>query len=366
MLEVELTKPQILELYLNRVYLSAGVYGVETMSEHLFRKPASELTLRRGGARSPGSIRAPSALSPWSNYEGALERSHVVLAADARAEVHHAGAGGGGAQGAAAHPALPTVARRREPAGRRSTCGSSSASEFGGDHPPDWQVQTTFDRRRAGRGGEGGGRRACSAWATHGPRGGARRASIRRPATCSRWSAAATTCAAPSIARRAAGGSRARRSSRSSTRPRSTRGYSPVSVLTNLDHVTAPAGRSRMVAAQRRKARRPTALTLRAALMESNNAAAVELQQRVGTRAVLRLASDAGLEELPTCRRWRSAPAWCRRSISPRRTRCFPAAARWSNRARMLSVLDAEGDEVFAQERRAAARAERAGGVPDG
>lgn len=26
----------------------------------------------------------------------------------------------------------------------RRTCGSASASEFGGDHPPDWRVQTTF------------------------------------------------------------------------------------------------------------------------------------------------------------------------------------------------------------------------------
>src|ERR1700681_939878 len=45
LIEAQLTKTQILELYLNRVYLSAGVYGVETMSEHLFRKPARSLTL---------------------------------------------------------------------------------------------------------------------------------------------------------------------------------------------------------------------------------------------------------------------------------------------------------------------------------
>src|SRR4029077_1484947 len=79
LIEVELTKPQILELYLNRVYLSAGVYGVETMSEHLFRKPASAVTLPEA-ALIAGLIRAPSALSPWSNYDGALERSRVVLA----------------------------------------------------------------------------------------------------------------------------------------------------------------------------------------------------------------------------------------------------------------------------------------------
>ena len=78
LIEAQLTKPQILELYLNRVYLSAGVYGVETMSEHLFRKQARAVTLPEA-ALIAGLIRAPSALSPWSNLDGALDRSRVVL-----------------------------------------------------------------------------------------------------------------------------------------------------------------------------------------------------------------------------------------------------------------------------------------------
>src|SRR5207244_6009648 len=79
LIEAQLSKKQILEFYLNRVYLSAGVYGVETMAEHLFRKPARAVTLPEA-AFIAGLIRAPSALSPWSNYDGALERSRVVLA----------------------------------------------------------------------------------------------------------------------------------------------------------------------------------------------------------------------------------------------------------------------------------------------
>jgi membrane peptidoglycan carboxypeptidase len=79
LLELELSKAEILELYLNRVYLSAGVYGAEAMADHLFRKSARDLTLAEA-ALMAGLIRAPSALSPWTNYEGALERSHVVLA----------------------------------------------------------------------------------------------------------------------------------------------------------------------------------------------------------------------------------------------------------------------------------------------
>ena len=40
-------------------------------------------------------------------------------------------------------------------------------------------------------------------------------------------------------------------------------------------------------------------MTLREALLESNNAAAVLLQQRVGSRPVLRLAKDLGVTEQP-------------------------------------------------------------------
>jgi membrane peptidoglycan carboxypeptidase len=36
LMESQLTKPQFLELYLNRIYLSAGVYGVEAMAQRLF------------------------------------------------------------------------------------------------------------------------------------------------------------------------------------------------------------------------------------------------------------------------------------------------------------------------------------------
>ena len=70
LIEAQLSKKQILEFYLNRVYLSAGVYGVETMSEHLFRKPARAVTLPEA-AFIAGLIRAPSALSPWSNSSSA-------------------------------------------------------------------------------------------------------------------------------------------------------------------------------------------------------------------------------------------------------------------------------------------------------
>src|SRR6185312_13872955 len=78
LIDAHLSKAQILELYLNRIYLSAGVYGVETMSRHLFGKPAKQLTLAES-ALIAGLARAPAALSPWNHLEDAVARSHVVL-----------------------------------------------------------------------------------------------------------------------------------------------------------------------------------------------------------------------------------------------------------------------------------------------
>ena len=79
MLEVRLSKAQILELYLNRVYLSAGLYGVEAMSQGAFGKHARDLNLAES-VLIAGLVQAPSALSPWSNLDGARRRSDTVLA----------------------------------------------------------------------------------------------------------------------------------------------------------------------------------------------------------------------------------------------------------------------------------------------
>ena len=79
LIEAQLGKQQILELYLNRIFLGAGIYGVEAMSQRVFGKPAKNLTLAES-ALIAGLARAPAALSPWSNLDEAVARSHVVLA----------------------------------------------------------------------------------------------------------------------------------------------------------------------------------------------------------------------------------------------------------------------------------------------
>jgi penicillin-binding protein 1A len=74
-------------------------------------------------------------------------------------------------------------------------------------------------------------------------------------------------------------------------------GFSPVSVLSGLATIK-PQGPEEW-APRNVSGETPDALTLRAALIESNNRAATALQQRVGSRPVLRLASSAGLRDLP-------------------------------------------------------------------
>src|SRR5204862_6992846 len=75
------------------------------------------------------------------------------------------------------------------------------------------------------------------------------------------------------------------------------KGYSPVSVLEGLTSI-APQGPEEW-APRNAKGEVTEALTLRAALVESNNRAAALLQQQIGSRPVLGLAGALGLRDLP-------------------------------------------------------------------
>ncbi len=75
------------------------------------------------------------------------------------------------------------------------------------------------------------------------------------------------------------------------------RGLSPVSVLSGLHSVTAP-GRQEWTP-RNVSDDSPDSATLREALLESNNQAAVALQMKIGTGAVRDLAAKAGMRDLP-------------------------------------------------------------------
>ncbi|MEG4206563.1 transglycosylase domain-containing protein [Microcoleus sp. Pol7_A1] len=77
-LEQILNKDQILQLYLNQIYLGHNLYGVETASRSYFNKSASNLTLSEA-AMLAGLISAPEEYSPFVNYKLAKERQIIVL-----------------------------------------------------------------------------------------------------------------------------------------------------------------------------------------------------------------------------------------------------------------------------------------------
>lgn len=78
-IEKNLAKKEILELYLNRVYLGHGAYGMEMAAKAYFGKPVGEITLPEA-ALLAGLIRAPSTYSPYNNLTKAKERQETVLA----------------------------------------------------------------------------------------------------------------------------------------------------------------------------------------------------------------------------------------------------------------------------------------------
>ena len=293
MLELRLSKDQILELYLNRIYLSAGVYGVEAMSSALFAKPAAALTVAEA-ALIAGLIQAPSALSPWSNLAGARRRSEIVLT-----RMH--------AQGYISEEELRTARaarlRIRPHPGIADARGGYAKEylrqqfrqQFGGDHPPDWQVHTTVvpavqeaAERAVAEGLRRLGKRDLQAALV-----------ALDPATGDLLAIVGGRDYRTTPFNRAA---RSRRQPGSAFKPfvfasALSRGFSPVSTIGGLGTIAVagveewnPRNASGDV---------PDALTLREAFSESNNRAAVALQQEVGTRPVLRLASDVGLADQP-------------------------------------------------------------------
>ena len=293
LIEVQLGKEQILELYLNRIFLGAGIYGVEAMSQRVFGKPAKSLTLAES-ALIAGLARAPAALSPWSNLEESRARSHVVLKRmldeNFITEQQY-------------QEALRAPLRIRP---YRSDADSKHGyakaylrqrfrDEFGGDHPPDWRVQTTFvaelqDAAEAAvsRGLQRTGKPSLQAALV-----------AIDPATGNILALVGGRDYAQSAFNRA---SRSRRQPGSAFKPfvfaaALERGYSPVSTLSGLNEI-APQGPDEWTPRNAHDDA-PDELSLRAALIESNNRAATVLQQQVGSGRVLRIASSAGLDDLP-------------------------------------------------------------------
>jgi 1A family penicillin-binding protein len=348
LIEARLSKPEILELYLNRVYLSAGVYGVEAMSQHLYRKSARNLTLSEA-AFIAGLLRAPSTLSPWTNYDGALERSHVVLSLMREQKFI------GAAQESAAREERPAIQPYRSPVDPRAGWAKDYLrqqfrNQFGGDYPPDWQVHTGFIPAL-----QDAAERAVSS--------GIQRTGVRGDPPLEAALVAIDPRTGDILAM--VGGSnygkstfnratRARRQAGSTFKPfvyaaALSNGFTPVTVLSNLDRVIAPRDPEwRPTNVTYRDSPDPTRVSLRAALAESNNAAAAQLQQQIGSGKVLRVASDAGLKDLPDVPSLALGVGIVTPLALTAAYTMFPGGGEVVEPRGIVDVLDANGTSVFA------------------
>ncbi|MCD8024249.1 MAG: transglycosylase domain-containing protein, partial [Candidatus Gastranaerophilales bacterium] len=77
-IEKTISKDEILDMYLNSVYLGSGTYGVLSASKTYFDKSLNELTLAET-ALIAGLPQAPSIYSPFTNPDAAVKRRNQVL-----------------------------------------------------------------------------------------------------------------------------------------------------------------------------------------------------------------------------------------------------------------------------------------------
>lgn len=77
-IEMNYTKREILEGYLNTIYYGAGAYGVQAASQYYFGKDAGELTLAEA-AMLAGIPKGPTYYSPLASFEKAKQRQRIIL-----------------------------------------------------------------------------------------------------------------------------------------------------------------------------------------------------------------------------------------------------------------------------------------------
>ncbi len=77
-IERRFTKDEILEFYLNQIYLGSGAYGVEAAARNYFGKSVGQLSLAET-ALIAGMPKAPTKFNPRNHPERALNRRRLVL-----------------------------------------------------------------------------------------------------------------------------------------------------------------------------------------------------------------------------------------------------------------------------------------------
>jgi penicillin-binding protein 1A len=142
-LEHRFTKDQILEIYLNRVYLGAGTYGVDAAAHRYFGKSARSTTLYESAAIA-GLLKAPARFNPVRDRDKAAARTARVLANMAEAGILTESQAANAIKEAGARPA---VAATRSGARYFADWVAEQLSDFAGAGSRDLVVTTTLDPR---------------------------------------------------------------------------------------------------------------------------------------------------------------------------------------------------------------------------
>ncbi|MDB5438756.1 MAG: penicillin-binding protein [Caulobacteraceae bacterium] len=135
-------RDKVLDLYLNRVFLGSGAHGIDAGARAFFGVPAKQLTLPQA-ALLAALPKAPSRLTPARGMDGALARSHLVLAnmrkegwitPQQEAE-------------ALAHPPVlsPASSLSEGPFGYALDQAAAQAVQLAGEGSPDLVVRLTLD-----------------------------------------------------------------------------------------------------------------------------------------------------------------------------------------------------------------------------
>ena len=75
-IEYKYSKKEILVMYLNRVYLGSGLYGVKAASRRYFSKTPDSLNIAESAILA-GLLKSPSRLSPLVNKTGSIRRANL-------------------------------------------------------------------------------------------------------------------------------------------------------------------------------------------------------------------------------------------------------------------------------------------------
>ncbi|MBI4185146.1 MAG: PBP1A family penicillin-binding protein [Proteobacteria bacterium] len=144
-LERRFSKDQILTLYLNRVYLGAGAYGVDAAARRYFGRPAARLDIWQS-AMIAGLLKAPSAYNPLGDPARAERRTRQVLANMLAAGYLDA------RQAAAVRPGRAAPSQASGPSARHfGDWVLDQLDEYVGGGPRDLVVVTTLDARLQAR-----------------------------------------------------------------------------------------------------------------------------------------------------------------------------------------------------------------------